>query len=131
MGKSVLGVTRLADTNLGGTTYMIRTLLAAVSLAGLILVGGSARAQPTSMQSDSGKQSEPATKSVTGKVTSVGNSGASFAVEVEGSSKDTMQFVVNKNTQVQGHVKVGTLVAVEYQPTESGENLAVSISVRG
>jgi hypothetical protein len=110
---------------------MNRNFLAAVSLAGLILIGASARAQPTRMQSDSGKQSEPATKSVSGKVMSIGNSGASFAVEVEGSSKDTMEFLVNKNTQVQGQVKVGTLVAVEYQPTERGENLAVSITVRG
>ena len=110
---------------------MIRKFLSAVSLAGLVLVGVSARAQPTRMQSDSGKQSEPATKSVAGKVTSIGNSGASFAVAVEGSSKDTMEFLVNKNTQVQGEVKVGTLVAVEYQPTEKGGNLAVSISVRG
>ena len=110
---------------------MFRKLFTVVSLAGLILVGISARAQPTRMQSDAGKQSEPATKSVAGKVTSIGNSGTSFAVEVEGSSKDTMQFVVNKNTRLQGQVKIGTLVAVEYQPIESGENLAVSISVRG
>ena len=109
---------------------MIRKLLYFICLAALLVIGLQARAQPVHMQSDSGKQSEPATKSVAGKVTSVGNSGTSFAVEVEGSSKETMQFVVNKNTQVQGHVKVGTLVAVEYQPTESGENLAVSISVR-
>jgi len=94
-------------------------------------MGVSARAQPTRMQSDTGQQSEPATKSVAGKVTSIGNSGTSFAVAVEGSSKDSMEFVVNKNTQVQGQVKVGTLVAVEYQPTDKGKNLAVSISVRG
>ena len=110
---------------------MFRKLFTVFSFAGLILVGISARGQPTRMQSDLGKQSAPATKSVAGKVTSIGNSGASFAVEVEGSSKDTMQFVVNKNTRLQGQVKIGTLVAVEYQPIESGENLAVSISVRG
>jgi len=92
---------------------MIRKFLSAVSLAGLVLVGVSARAQPTRMQSDSGKQSEPATKSVAGKVTSIGNSGASFAVAVEGSSKDTMKFLVKKNMQVQGEVKVGTLVFVD------------------
>lgn len=109
---------------------MIRKLLYCISLAGLLVIGLPERAQPIHMQSDSGKQSEPATKSVAGKVTSIGTSGASFAVEVEGSSKDTMEFIVNKNTQVQGQVKVGTLVAVEYQPTEKGENLAVSISVR-
>lgn len=110
---------------------MIRKLLYGVSLAALLVVGFQARAQPRHMQSDSGKQSQPSTKSVAGKVTSIGNSGTSFAVEVERSSKETMQFVVNKNTQVQGQVKVGTLVAVDYQPTESGQNLAVSITVRG
>ena len=132
MGKSVLGVTRLPlPKKGGGTPLMFRKLFTVFSFAGLILVGISARGQPTRMQSDLGKQSAPATKSVAGKVTSIGNSGASFAVEVEGSSKDTMQFVVNKNTRLQGQVKIGTLVAVEYQPIESGENLAVSISVRG
>ena len=109
---------------------MNRKLLSAVCLAGMILLGTPARAQPMHVQSDSGKQSEPAKKSVSGKVTSIGNSGTSFTVEVEGSSKQTMDFVVNKNTEVQGQVKVGTLVAVEYQPTEKGENLAVSIAVR-
>ena len=108
---------------------MIRKFLSAVSLAAVILLGVSARAQPTHPQS--GKQSEPATKSVAGKVTSIGNSGTSFALEVEGSSKQTMEFTVSKNTQVQGQVKVGTLVAVDYQPTEGGQNVAVSIAVRG
>jgi hypothetical protein len=109
---------------------MTKKLLSAVCLAGLILTGVSARAQPTRSQSDSGKQSEQATKSVSGKVTSIGNSGTSFALEVE-DNKQTMQFVVNKNTQLQGgQVKVGTLVAVEYQPAEGGQNLAVTIAVR-
>jgi hypothetical protein len=63
---------------------MTRKLLSAVCLAGLILMGVSARAQPTRLQSDLGKQSEQATKSVSGKVTSIGNSGTSFALEVEG-----------------------------------------------
>jgi Domain of unknown function (DUF5666) len=107
---------------------MTRKLLSAVSLAAVILLSVSARAQPTHHQS--GKQSEPATKSVAGKVTSIGNSGTSFVLEVEGSSKQTMEFSVNKNTQVQGQVKVGTLVAVDYQPAEGGQNLAVSIAVR-
>jgi hypothetical protein len=131
MEHSVLEVSDLPTTYLGGSNLMTRKFLYCVPLAGLLVVGLHARAQPIYMQSDSGKQSEPATKSVSGKVTSIGNSGASFAVEVEGSSKDTMEFLVNKNTQVQGQVKVGTLVAVEYQPTDQGENLAVSISVRG
>jgi hypothetical protein len=39
--------------------------------------------------------------------------------------------VVNGSTQVQGQVKVGTMVAVDYQPADNGQNLAVSITVRG
>jgi hypothetical protein len=109
---------------------MVRKLLYCISLVTLLVIGLQARAQPSQARSDSGTQSEPATKSVAGKVTSIGNAGTSFAVEVEGSSKQTMQFVVSKNTQVQGQVKVGTLVAVDYQLTESGQNLAVNITVR-
>ena len=42
-----------------------------------------------------------------------------------------MEFVVNKKTQVQGQVKVGTLVAVDYEPVESGPNLALTVAARG
>jgi hypothetical protein len=110
---------------------MMKKLLYSVPLMALLLAGLHARAEPITLQSAKGPQSEPTTKSVAGKVTAIGNSGTSFAVEVEGTSKQTMQFVVNKNTQVQGQVKVGTLVAVDYQPAENGQNLAVSIAVRG
>ena len=110
---------------------MKKKILYSVPLIGLLVVGAYTRAEPVNQQSDKGQQSEPATKSVAGKVTSIGSSGTSFAVEVEGTSKQTMQFVVNGTTQVQGQVKVGTMVAVDYQPADNGQNLAVSITVRG
>ena len=110
---------------------MKNKILYSVPLIGLLIVGANIRAEPMNLQSDKGQQSEPATKSVAGKVASIGSSGTSFAVEVEGSSKQTMQFVVNGSTQVQGQVKVGTMVAVDYQPADNGQNLAVSITVRG
>jgi hypothetical protein len=109
---------------------MIGKLLACVSLASFLLVGTSVRSQPVPMQSHTGKQSEHATKSVSGKVTSIGTAGQSFAMEVDGSSKQTMEFVVDKNTEVKGQVKEGTAVIVEYHITESGQNVAVSISAR-
>jgi hypothetical protein len=109
---------------------MIRKLIYSISLAGLLVIGAHLSAQPSLTQSDSGKQSKSATKSVSGKVTSIGNSGTSFEVQVEGSSNQTMEFVVNNKTQVQGKVSVGTLVAVDYQPIEGGQNLAVNIAVR-
>jgi hypothetical protein len=106
---------------------MIRKLLYSIPLTGLLVLGSQMAAHP---QSDSGQQSSPATKSVAGKVTAIGKSGTSFAVQVDGSKNQTMEFVVNTKTQVQGEVKVGSLVAVDYQSTASGQNLAVSVSVR-
>jgi len=49
----------------------------------------------------------------------------------DGSSKRTMNFVVDKNTQVQGRVTEGTIVAVEYQPSDSGQNLCVRVTAQG
>jgi hypothetical protein len=108
---------------------MVRKILFAVSLLSLITLGMATRAQPLHAQ-DTGKQTEPATKSISGKVTSIGNSGTSFALTPDGSSKDTIEFVVNPNTQVKGQVKVGTMVAVEYQPAPSGQNVALTVTVR-
>ena len=108
---------------------MIHKSLVSISLAGLFFIGVSARAWPVHWQ-DSGKQTAPATKSISGKVTSIGDSGTSFGLAVEGDSK-TMEFVLNQHTQVKGPVKIGTMVAVEYQPAGAdGQNLAVTITAR-
>ena len=69
------------------------------------------------------------TKSITGKVTDIGDQGHSFTVETDG-SKQTMKFVVDKNTQVQGQVKIGTMVAVDYQPTEGGQFVCVRVAAQ-
>jgi hypothetical protein len=109
---------------------MIRKVVFCVSLAALLLTGVAARAEPGRLQSDSGKQTEPVKKSVAGKVASIGNSGTSFVLQVDGNDKEVMNFVVGKNTEVKGHVTAGTLVTVEYQPSDGGQNMAVSITVR-
>jgi hypothetical protein len=109
---------------------MNRKLVCCISLAALLLLGVAARAQPQPLQSDSGKQSEPTTKSVEGKVASIGNSGTSFALQVDGNDKQLMNFVVGKDTQVKGHVTTGTLVTVAYRPTDDGQNVALTITVR-
>jgi hypothetical protein len=109
---------------------MIRKLLFTASLGGLLVVG--APVITYGQQGQQGQQSQQATKSVTGKVTTIGNQGHSFEVEVDsGGSKQTMQFVVDKNTQVVGQVKAGTMVAVDYQPTDGGQNLCVKVSAQG
>jgi hypothetical protein len=107
---------------------MIRKAVLGISLACMTLLVLPVRAQTG--QADSGKQSQQATKSVSGKVLSIGTSGTSFTLGVDGDNKQTMEFVVNKDTQLRGPVKAGTLVAVEYQPNQSGPNVAVTITPR-
>jgi len=61
-------------------------------------------------------------------VTSIGNDGRSFALEVEqDGQKQTMQFVLDKAAKVQGRVTVGTPVTVEYA-MDGGQNLALTIT---
>ena len=109
---------------------MIRMLLFCVSLAALLSLGVAAPAHSNLMQSDSGKQAQATTKNVAGKVASIGNSGTTFALQVDGNDKQVMNFVVGKDTQVKGHVSTGTLVTVEYRPADDGQNVALSVTVR-
>jgi hypothetical protein len=98
----------------GGSCHC-RSFLVSASLAGLLLLAGA----PTwtsylSAQTQPEEQSK-ATKTIAGTVTSIGSDGHSFGLEVDqNGQKQTMQFVVDKNAKVQGQVKVGTPVTVEY-----------------
>ena len=109
----------------------MRKLMLSASLAGLLLTGVSVWASSNSPPSQSGQQSQIPTKAVAGKVTSIGTGGTSFALEVnEGNAKRTMRFVLDKNAQVQGNLKVGTAVTVVYAEKQ-GQNLALSIAAPG
>ena len=110
----------------------MRKFLLFASLAGLLLTAIPVRTHATAPQNSSEQLSEKATQKVTGKVTAIENGGHSFALEVnEGTDKQTMQFVVDKNAKVEGKVGVGTDVTVEYTAMEGGQNLAVSIAAQG
>ena len=64
-------------------------------------------------------------------LSSIGNGGHSFALNVsDGGNKQTMQFVVDKDTQVQGQVKVGATVTVVYVAM-ADQNLTRNITIQG
>lgn len=109
----------------------MRKFLLSVSLAALLLTAGSVWIHATAPQDSPGRQSQVATKMISGKVTSIGNGGHTFSLEVsQGTEKQTMQFVLDKNAKIQGTVKVGTDVTVEYTAMEGGQNLALSITAQ-
>ena len=119
---------------------LIRKMLVTASLGGLLSIGppgvllGQQPKAPPGKPSQPGQQpSQPgqqrqqqATKSISGKVTDIGDQGHSFTLEAD--TGGSMKFVVDRNTQVQGQVKVGMLVAVDYQATEDGQLLCVRVA---
>lgn len=122
---------------------MIRKILIGISLGGLLLAGAPGMlqgrqnpqrpqpgqpGQPPGQQPPQEQPPQQETKSITGKVTDIGDAGHSFTL----SSNDgkTMKFMVDKNTQVQGHVKVGTVVAVDYAPSGDGQFLCVRVAAQ-
>jgi len=109
---------------------MIRKFFTGVAVAGLLSIGTAISVLPAGAQEASAKQEQRSTKSISGKISSIGNGGHSFSLEVTGESKNTMNFVVDKNTQVNGQVREGTTVTVEYHPDDSGQNVAVSITAQ-
>ncbi len=104
---------------------MIRRSVLCVSLAGSMLLSASARAYSAPTQSQNSQQSADA-KTVSGKVASIGSDHKSFSLEVSGGN--TMQFLLDNNTQVQGSVTTGTTAVVQYQKTDDGKLLALSIA---
>lgn len=105
---------------------MMQKILVTASLGSMLLLS-----TPVIEGQQAQGQSQQATKSVTGKVSGIGDQGHSFTVDINaGGGTQSMKFVVDKNTQVQGQVKVGTLVLVDYQPMDGGQNLCVRVAAQ-
>jgi hypothetical protein len=70
---------------------------------------------------------DPEAQSVAGKISSVGD--ATFAVDVMKDQKvNTLQFLVDGDTKVEGKLSVGAQATVEYR-SEEGKNIATHVVV--
>src|SRR5215472_4971654 len=112
---------------------MIRKLLVSIVITILMSLSVTLSAhwvRPYSQSDQSDKQEQKATKSVSGKVIKIGDRGHSLSLEVAESKNTTdfVEFVVDRNTRVNGQVREGAAVTIEYRAMESGQNLAVSIT---
>jgi len=93
----------------------------------LAAVTGMAFAAPYPIAMQGQQQPAPQTQTATGKITAV--SASSFTLEIQqGNDPSSMQFTVDKNTQVDGKLKVGATATVEYR-TEGDKNIAVHVVV--
>lgn len=85
--------------------------------------------QPATAQTACGSAAPAAAnRSVSGRISSVGD--ATFAVEIvnENKSKQTLQFLVDETTTVEGKLAVGAQAMVEYR-SDGGNNLALHVVV--
>jgi len=66
-------------------------------------------------------------QTASGKITSVKTN--AFSIEAkEGGATKTLRFETNKDTKVQGELKAGVMVQVNYR-TEGGKNIATQVTV--
>jgi hypothetical protein len=104
------------------------TLLVLGSLTALLFIGLPAFAHPVFSLTEHGQQSAQPS-AVSGKVISIADDKKSFSLEVTSNgSANTMQFVLDQNTQVTGRVHVGTDATVQYQTGQDGKLLALNVA---
>jgi hypothetical protein len=106
-------------------------------LAGTVLVAGALALPPAKThQTPEGQQAAAQTQSVSGKIASVEQntftltvaSGSSVSEAQQPTSATTMSFVTDKNTTVEGKLKVGSAADVTYRQ-DNGANVAISVHV--
>jgi hypothetical protein len=97
------------------------------SLTALLFIGLPAFAHPVSSLTQQGRQSAQRS-AVSGKVVSIADDKKSFSLEVTSNGNaNTMQFVLDLNTRVTDHVRVGTDATVQYQTGQNGKLLALNV----
>jgi hypothetical protein len=98
------------------------------SLTALLFIGLPAFAHPFSSVPQQGQQSAQPS-AVSGKVVSIADDKKSFSLEVNSNGNaNTMQFMLDQNTQVTGHVHVGSDATVQYQTGQDGKLLALNVA---
>jgi hypothetical protein len=83
---------------------------------------------PISAQDTPKKTPAAGTKSVSGKIASVGD--AEFSLEVSGNQKQGMiRFYVDGSTKVEGKLSIGAEATVDYH-MDGGNNIATRVAVK-
>jgi Cu/Ag efflux protein CusF len=108
------------------------------ALAGTVLVAGTLALPPANTHSTEGQQTAAQTQSVSGKIASVEKNSFTLIVSTKSTvsqdpqpqpgSPKTMSFTIDKNTTVEGSLKVGSNADVTYRQ-DNGVNVAISVRV--
>lgn len=72
---------------------------------------------------------KPENQSVSGKITSVGDAAFTLGVAKKDQKEQTVEFLVDDKTRVEGKLTIGAEAMVEYR-SDSGTNIAVHVVVK-
>jgi hypothetical protein len=109
------------------------------TLAGTVLVAGALAFPPANThQTQQGQEGAAQAQSVSGKIASVTQSSFTLTVaskstvsqdrQPQPDASSTMAFTIDKNTTVEGKLKVGSSADVTYRQ-DNGTNIAISVHV--
>jgi Cu/Ag efflux protein CusF len=109
------------------------------TLAGTVLVAGALALPPANThQAPASSQTAAQTQSVSGKIASVDQNSFTLTIgsgssvtqdpQAKPSAATTMAFTIDKNTTVEGKLKVGSNADVTYRQ-DNGANVAISVHV--
>ncbi len=109
------------------------------ALAGTVLIVGALASPPgNTHQSQQGQEAAPQAQAVSGKIASVGQNSFTLTVaskstvsqdsQPQPGATSTMAFTIDKNTTVEGKLKVGSSADVTYRQ-DNGTNVAISVHV--
>ena len=100
------------------------------ALIGLIFIGVPVRAHLVPAEIRYQAKIERETSSVAGTVTSVATDGSSFAIVSASDTKETLEFIIDKDTTVEGQLRVAAKVTVVYRAIEGGGNIALHVAAQ-
>lgn len=119
-------------------TRPVFSVLGGLILVSALTVSGTLYANTTTRQPDSAEQTSSQTQSVTGTIAEVDRSSFTLTVgsaisnqrqQLQQTTPKSMTFMVDKNTTVEGKLKVGANADVTYRQDDAGKYIAISVRV--
>jgi hypothetical protein len=119
-------------------TRPVFSVLGGLLLVGALTVSGTLYATTTARQPDTTEQTSAQTQSVTGTIAEVGRTSFTLTLgsaisnhgeQLQQSAPKSMTFMIDKNTTVDGKLKVGANADVTYREDDGGKYRAISVRV--
>jgi hypothetical protein len=116
------------QNHIGGDFMKLRSILALTTLF-MTCFTLAVFAEPLPRKNaEAGAKGSPENQSVSGQISAVGDAAFSVSTKKDNSGQQTVEFLVDDKTKVEGKLTIGAQALVEYR-SDSGKNIAVHVVV--